>query len=60
MFATRPANVAKDLRQFLAGAELPPAVATSPKFYGTLLEVFRQVVPLIRFLNVPLRPSTRQ
>jgi uncharacterized protein (TIGR02453 family) len=41
-------------RQFLAGAELPPSVATSPKFYGTLLDVFRQVVPLIRFLNQPL------
>src|SRR5258706_467435 len=41
-------------RQFLAGAELSPSVATSPKFYGTLLDVFRQVVPLIRFLNQPL------
>ena len=41
-------------RQFLAGAELPPSVAMSPKFYGTLLDVFRQVVPLIRFLNQPL------
>jgi len=41
-------------RQFLAGAELPASVAMSPKFYGTLLDVFRQVVPLIRFLNQPL------
>jgi len=50
-------EIVVQFRQFLAGAELPPAVATSPKFYGTLLEVFRQVVPLIRFLNQPLRPA---
>jgi len=42
-------------RQFLAGAEFPPAFATSPRFYDTVLKVFRQVVPLVRFLNEPLR-----
>jgi uncharacterized protein (TIGR02453 family) len=41
-------------RQFLAGAEFPGTFATSPKFYSTLLTVFRQVVPLTRFLNAPL------
>jgi uncharacterized protein (TIGR02453 family) len=41
-------------RQFLAGCELPAAVATTPAFYPTLLKVFRQVVPLTRFLNEPL------
>ena len=41
-------------RQFLAGRELPPSIATSPKFYATILAVFREVVPLIRFLNAPL------
>ncbi len=41
-------------RQFLAGAEFPPRLATSPKFYNTLLTVFRQVTPLARFLNAPL------
>jgi len=46
-------------RQFLAGAELPPTAATSPKFYGTLLDVFRQIVPLARFLNHPLLPDRR-
>jgi uncharacterized protein (TIGR02453 family) len=45
-------------RQFLAGRELPGTFATSAKFYGTLLTVFRQVVPLARFLNEPL--VTRQ
>jgi len=41
-------------RQFLAGRELPPAMACSPKFYSTLITVFRQVAPLARFLNEPL------
>lgn len=46
-------------RQFLAGADLPPGIATSPRFYGTLLDVFRQIVPLVRFLNHPLLPGKR-
>ena len=41
-------------RQFLAGRELPSAFACSPKFYSTLVGVFRQVAPLARFLNEPL------
>ena len=45
-------------RHFIAGAEFPPALAASPKLHGTLLKVFRQVIPLSRFLNRPLLPST--
>jgi len=41
-------------RHFIAGAEFPGALAASPKFYSTLLTVFRQVIPLSRFLNAPL------
>jgi uncharacterized protein (TIGR02453 family) len=41
-------------RQFLAGAELPPALVTSPKLYPAIVNVFRQVAPLTRFLNDPL------
>lgn len=41
-------------RQFLAGREMPAAFATSPRFYGGVLNVFRKVAPLIRFLNEPL------
>jgi len=41
-------------RQFLAGAEYPPAFATSPRFYATVVKVFREISPLIRFLNEPL------
>lgn len=46
-------------RQFLAGRELPPVSACSPKFYATLLTVFRHVAPLARFLNEPLTHGTR-
>jgi uncharacterized protein (TIGR02453 family) len=41
-------------RQFLAGAEFPAAFATSPKFYGGVVEVFRRIAPLVQFLNQPL------
>jgi uncharacterized protein (TIGR02453 family) len=41
-------------RQFLAGREFPPSLATSPAFYPSLLKVFRSVAPLARFLNEPL------
>jgi uncharacterized protein (TIGR02453 family) len=46
-------------RQFLAGRELPPASACGPKFYATLLTVFRHVAPLARFLNEPLTHGPR-
>jgi uncharacterized protein (TIGR02453 family) len=41
-------------RQFLAGHEFPASFATSPRFYAGVLNVFRQVSPLTRFLNEPL------
>ena len=48
-------------RQFLAGRELPPAAATTPRFYPTLVETFRVITPLVRFLNEPLEGArTRQ
>jgi len=52
--ADHPAAEFLKYRQFLAGCELPPRLAASPKFYGTILNVFRQVTPLARFLNDPL------
>jgi uncharacterized protein (TIGR02453 family) len=46
-------------RHFLAGAEFPPSLAAGAKLHDTLLKVFRQVIPLSRFLNTPLlAPST--
>jgi uncharacterized protein (TIGR02453 family) len=41
-------------RQFLAGREFPASFATSPRFYSGTLNVFRQIAPLIKFLNEPL------
>jgi uncharacterized protein (TIGR02453 family) len=41
-------------RHFIAGAEYPAELAASPKFYSTVLAVFREVLPLSRFLNRPL------
>jgi uncharacterized protein (TIGR02453 family) len=45
-------------RQFLAGREFEPGFATSAGFYAELLKVFRGVVPLVRFLNAPLREKS--
>jgi uncharacterized protein (TIGR02453 family) len=41
-------------RQFLAGREFPSSFASSPQFYRGVLNVFRLVAPLTRFLNEPL------
>jgi uncharacterized protein (TIGR02453 family) len=42
-------------RQFLAGKEFPASFATGPTFYPGMLDVFRTIAPLIRFLNEPLQ-----
>jgi uncharacterized protein (TIGR02453 family) len=41
-------------RQFLAGREYPAEFAADARFYPEVLKVFRQVAPLVRFLNTPL------
>ena len=41
-------------RQFLAGREYPAEFAYDARFYPEVLKVFRQVAPLVRFLNAPL------
>ena len=41
-------------KQFFAGRELPASAATGPRFYGEILSVFRQILPLVRYLNEPL------
>jgi uncharacterized protein (DUF2461 family) len=41
-------------RQFLAGREYPAEFAYNPRFYKELVGVFRQVAPLVRFLNAPI------
>jgi uncharacterized protein (TIGR02453 family) len=49
-----PAGDYLKYRNFLAGAEFPPALAATNRFYPTLLDVFRRAAPLARFLNEPL------
>jgi uncharacterized protein (TIGR02453 family) len=46
-------------RQFLAGREFPADFATSPRFYSGIVQVFRRVAPLTRFLNEPLLNGSR-
>jgi uncharacterized protein (TIGR02453 family) len=45
-------------RQFLAGREFEAEFALRPAFYPELLKTFRAVVPLVRFLNTPLREKS--
>lgn len=52
--AEHPAAEYLKFRQFLAGREYPASFATSPRFYATLLALFREVAPLVTFLNEPL------
>jgi uncharacterized protein (TIGR02453 family) len=42
-------------RQFLAGKEFPARFATDAKFYGGMLDVYRKIAPLVRFLNEALQ-----
>jgi len=49
-----PAAEYLKFRQFLAGRQYSAAFATSPRFYATLLALFREIAPLVTFLNEPL------
>jgi hypothetical protein len=40
-------------KQFLAGREFPPEFATSRAFYPALVETYKAIMPLVRFLNAP-------
>lgn len=48
------------LKQLYAGRSYDVALASSPRFYGELLRVFRQVAPLVAFLNAPLAGAYRE
>lgn len=41
-------------RQFIAGREFPATFASSSRFYAGIVGVFRQIAPLVKFLNEPL------
>ena len=47
------------LKQYLAGEELDPMLATGPRFYGALRRRFTMLAPFIQFLNTPLVGATR-
>jgi uncharacterized protein (TIGR02453 family) len=49
-----PAAEYLKFKQFLGGRELPPEFATSAEFYPALVETYKALMPLIRFLNEPL------
>ncbi len=49
-----PAGHYLRFRQFLAGREYPADFACEARFYPEVLKIFRQVAPLVRFLNAPL------
>ena len=58
--ADDPAAHYLKLRQFLASTQRPVAFATRPRFYGSLVKLFEQLAPFVRFLNEPLtRPRAR-
>jgi len=42
-------------RQFIAGKEFPARFATDAKFYSGMLDVYRTIAPLVRFLNESLQ-----
>ena len=57
-----PGHPAIDLlryKQFLASVTEPASIAESPRFFPRLLECFRAMMPLIRFLNAPLAARIR-
>ena len=54
-----PAAYYLRFKQFLAGREFRAEFATTPRFYPTLLGIFRAVAPLVRFFNAPLLAGRR-
>lgn|SRR5262245_34532787 len=52
--ADHPAESYLRFRMFVAGKEFPASFATSPRFCSGLVDVFKHLTPLIRFLNEPL------
>ena len=52
--ANHPAAHYLKLRQFLASTERPSHFATRPRFYSSVVRLFKQLAPLVRFLNAPL------
>jgi uncharacterized protein (TIGR02453 family) len=54
-----PAAEYLKMKQFLAAREFPAELAASPRFYPSLLAVFKAIAPLVRFLNDGMRGRDR-
>lgn len=52
-----PAAEYLKFKQFLGGREFAPEFATSAGFYPALIETYKAMMPMIRFLNEPLTPD---
>jgi len=55
-----PAAHYLQFKQFLGACEYEASLATSPRFYRELLNVFKGVAPLVQFLNAALEPRLMQ
>ena len=55
-----PAAHYLQFKQFLGAREYEASLATSPRFYRELLNVFKGVAPLVQFLNAALEPRLMQ
>jgi uncharacterized protein (TIGR02453 family) len=56
--ADHPAEDLLRYKQWLVDAEYPARLALEPKLYQVLVDSFRTMMPLVRFLNVPLMKGT--
>ena len=60
--ADHPAAEYLKYKQFLAARIFPSDIAVTPGFYSLVIETFRAILPLVRFVNEPLvqMRSTRE
>ena len=54
-----PARDFLKYKQFLVSRNFPVAVASTPSFYGIVVETFRAMLPFVRFLNEPILLTRR-
>ena len=58
--ADHPAADLLRFKDYLAYVECPPKLATSPEIVPFTLQVFRDVMPLVRFLNAGIQRAPRK
>jgi uncharacterized protein (TIGR02453 family) len=57
--ADHPAAEYLKYKQFLVSRDLDADIVTSPRFYNTVVETFRAMLPFVRFLNEPIVAARR-